>query len=127
ALLFNVGELAGAEEQLSEAVRLASEVGSHRDEARSMSLLGFAKFYRGDLEEAERLARQALEWRERGSDSVLEVQNVRALAKYALVRGDSKEAERLLGEVLPLAIETGGWMARDRKSTRLNSSHVAIS
>src|SRR5439155_4768407 len=41
------------------------------------------------------------------------VKNVQALAKYALTRGDATEAERLLGEVLPLAIETGGWMVAD--------------
>ncbi|MFN2545606.1 MAG: adenylate/guanylate cyclase domain-containing protein [Actinomycetota bacterium] len=110
ALLFNVGELAEAEGEFAEAVRVAGELGSHRDEARSISMLGFVKYYRGDVDEAERLAQRALEWRERGSDSHLEVQNMRALAKYALARGNPKEAERLLLEVLPLATETGGWM-----------------
>jgi tetratricopeptide (TPR) repeat protein len=113
ALLFNVGDLEGAERELTEAVRLSSELGSLRDETRSMSLLGFAKYYRGDVEEAERLARQALQWRERSSDSVLEVQNLRALAKYAMARGEPQEAERLLHEALPIATEAGGWLVGD--------------
>jgi predicted ATPase len=110
ALLLNVGELVEAEEQLRRCIELTSEVGSYRDEARATSMLGFVKYYRGELDEAERLTLQALEWLERTSDSHLQIQNLRFLAKYALARADADLAEQRLREALPLALEAGGWL-----------------
>jgi len=111
--LFNLGELAEAEERFGSALALAGEDGSHRDEARATTLLGFVKYYRGELEVAEQLAAQALEWLERTGDTDLQVQNHRSLARYAIARGDFALAESRLRDVLPLALELGGWLATD--------------
>lgn len=109
SVLFNVGDLAGAERALTEAAKLAGETGSFRDDARISSLLAYVAYFR-DLDEAERLALQALEWLERTSDSYLELQNLRVLAKCALRRGDPVAAEEYLQPALPLALEGGGWV-----------------
>ena len=111
--LLNVGELAESEERFVRALRLGGEDGSHRDEARATTLLGFVRYYRGQLDEAEELASQALEWLERTGDTYLQTQNLRMLARYALARGDLGLAEQRLREVLPLALEMGGWYAVD--------------
>ena len=110
ALLFNVGDLAGAEEELARGVTLGSELGSHRDEARGTSSLAFIRYYRGDIEEAERLALQAREWLDRTCDSHVQIQNLRNMAKYALARDDPELAEQRLREALPVALESGGWL-----------------
>jgi class 3 adenylate cyclase/tetratricopeptide (TPR) repeat protein len=109
-LLFNVGNLSGAENAYARCTELASELGSFRDEARSITLLGLVRYYRGDVEEAQRLALQALEWLERTSDTYLQLQNLRELARYAIARGDLKVAEERLREAVPLALEYGGWL-----------------
>jgi tetratricopeptide (TPR) repeat protein len=110
AFLFNLGRIVEAEQELSKAVGLAREMGSHRDEARATSMLGLYRFYLGDIDEAERIAEQALDWLERTCDSFLQVQNLRDLARYALARGRPEEAEKRLREALPLALEGGGWL-----------------
>jgi class 3 adenylate cyclase/tetratricopeptide (TPR) repeat protein len=109
-LLFNVGDLAGAEEAYARCSETASELGSFRDEARSITLLGLVRYYRGAVDEAEGLALQALEWLERTSDTYLQLQNQRELARYALARGDLAIAEQRLREAMPLALEFGGWI-----------------
>jgi class 3 adenylate cyclase/tetratricopeptide (TPR) repeat protein len=111
--LYNLGELAEAEEEFEQAVELAGEEGSHRDEARATTMLGVVKYYRGEEELAERLATQALEWLERTGDTFLQIQNLRSLARYALGRGAVDEAEERLRTALPLALEGGGWIAID--------------
>ena len=111
--LINLGELADAEDEFASALVLAGEDGSHRDEARATTLLGFVKYYRGELEVAEQLAAQALEWLERTGDTDLQIQNHRSLARYAIARGDFDLAEQRLRDVLPLALELGGWLATD--------------
>jgi tetratricopeptide (TPR) repeat protein len=110
AFLFNLGRIAEAESELSVAVELAGQMGSHRDEARATSMLGLYKYYLGDIDEAERIAVQALDWLERTCDSYLQVQNLRELARYALARNDPDLAEQRLREALPLALEGGGWL-----------------
>ncbi len=111
--LMNLGELAEAEEQFEQAVALAGEEGSHRDEARATTALGVVKYYRGEEEVAEQLAAQALEWLERTGDTFLQIQNLRSLARYDLARGAVEEAEQQLRTALPLALECGGWIAID--------------
>ncbi|MDQ3874352.1 MAG: hypothetical protein M3322_02205, partial [Actinomycetota bacterium] len=110
SLFLNVGELDRAAEQLDRCLSLAAEQGSRRDEARATSWLGVVTYYRGEEEEAERLALQALAWLERTSDSYFQLQNLAALAKYALARGDPELAEKRLRDALPLALEGGGWL-----------------
>jgi class 3 adenylate cyclase/tetratricopeptide (TPR) repeat protein len=109
-LLFNLGRLNDAEEQLERARSLAAQLGSRRDEARALYLLAFTRYHLGRLEEAEQLALQAREWLERSGDTNFQLQNGRALAKYALARGDAVVAEQRLREGLPLARERGGWL-----------------
>jgi class 3 adenylate cyclase/tetratricopeptide (TPR) repeat protein len=109
-LFFNVGDLTRAEKAFARSSQLASELGSFRDEARSITLLGMVRFYRGYVDEAERLAIQALQWLERTSDTYLQLQNLRELARHALARGDLHLAEERLREALPLALEFGGWL-----------------
>ena len=55
ALLYNLGDLRGAEEQLVRCAALLGEFGSLRDEARVTYQLGLVKYHRGELDEAERL------------------------------------------------------------------------
>jgi thioredoxin-like negative regulator of GroEL len=111
--LKNLGELEESEEHFVRALALAGEDGSHRDETRATTLLGVVKYYRGEGEVAESLALQALEWLERTGDSHLQIQNLRDLGRYALARGDFGLAERRLTEALPIALESGGWLAID--------------
>ena len=109
-LLFNLGRLTEAEEQLERARSLAARLGSRRDEARALYLLAFTRYHLGRLDEAERLGLQAREWLERSGDTNFQLQNGRALAKYALARGDAVVAEERLRDGLPLARERGGWL-----------------
>ena len=108
SMLVNMGRLAESDRHLTRCRELAAGVGSFRDEARATSMLGFVKYYRGETELAERLAEEALEWLERILDSLLQIQNLRELARYALKRGDATTAERRLREALPLALDGGG-------------------
>jgi class 3 adenylate cyclase/tetratricopeptide (TPR) repeat protein len=113
-LLFNMGELRTADEQLERCISLAQDAGSHRDEARATFLLGLVRYYRGGFEEAERLGLQAAEWLERTADTYMQVQNlVRALAVYALARGEPELAERRLRDALLLALDGGGWVVME--------------
>jgi predicted ATPase/class 3 adenylate cyclase len=107
-LLYNLGELAEAEEQLVLCTALAGEVGSLRHEAKATWLLGLVKYHLGKIEEAEQLGLQALDWLERTGDNFDQLQNLRALALYALKRHDLSLAEQRLREAIPLALETGG-------------------
>ena len=109
-LLLNVGAFALAERELLRCSALAGEMGSRRDEARATCWLGIVKYYRGEREEAERLSLQAHEWLGRTSDTYFQLQNLRALALYALADHDPELAERWLREALPLALEAGGWL-----------------
>jgi tetratricopeptide (TPR) repeat protein len=110
SLCFNVGDLAGAQEAHERAVQLASELGSFRDQTRSITLLSPVLYYRGQVDEAEQLALQALEWLERTADTYLQLQNLRELARYALARGDLELAEERLRTAVPIALEVGGWL-----------------
>lgn len=107
---FNAGRLGEAEAALERCLELAGETGSFRDDARATSLLGLYKYYRGDVEQAERLALQALDWLERTGDTYLHVQNLRELARYALKRGEPEAAEERIRQALPVALEGGGWL-----------------
>ena len=51
-LCFNVGDLAGAQEALERAARLASELGQLRRRTRSLTLLSPVLYYRGQVDEA---------------------------------------------------------------------------
>ncbi len=112
-LLFNDGKLAEAAEELGRCIELAAGSGSRRDEARASSLLGFVNYYRGMLEEAERLGADAMQWFERTGDTYFQLQNMRKLALYALARGDDQLAEARLLDALPIAFETGGWVVTE--------------
>jgi tetratricopeptide (TPR) repeat protein len=112
-LLFNEGRLVESAEELSRCVRLASGTGSHRDEARASSLLGLVKYYRGELDEAERLGADAMQWFDRTGDTYFQLQNLRKLAMYALARGDAALAEKRLTDAVPIGIKTGGWIVTE--------------
>jgi class 3 adenylate cyclase/tetratricopeptide (TPR) repeat protein len=108
--LFNVGRLAESERELTRCSDLAAESGHFRAKARADSLLGFVKYYRGDLAEAERLGLEAHDLLERTGDSYIQLQNYHKLAMYAIARGDPALAEQRLREGLPLALQIGGWI-----------------
>jgi predicted ATPase/class 3 adenylate cyclase len=112
-LLYTVGDLAAAEEQLARCSSLAAELGSSRKEALATFPLALIKYLRGDLEEAERLGEQARTWLERTGDTYIQIQNLVALAQYALARGDATLAEEHLREALPLALAESSWLAGD--------------
>jgi len=112
-LLFNEGRLVKSADELTRCIQLASATGSHRDEARASSLLGLVKYYRGELDGAERLGADAMLWFARTGDTYFQLQNLRKLAIYALARGDAPLAEQRLTEALPIAIKTGGWIVTE--------------
>ena len=95
AILINRGDLASAEVDLVSCLELARELGSHRLESEATSWLGMVRYYRGDVEEAERLCRQANEWFERTGDTYFQVQNIahHGIATFALADGRLDEAE----------------------------------
>jgi class 3 adenylate cyclase/tetratricopeptide (TPR) repeat protein len=107
-LLHNMGAIAASEQELHRCLQLAGELGSLRDEARATFLLGLAKHYRGEPQEAERLNLQAREWLERTGERYFQMQNFRALGLYALARNDVHAAEHWLREAIPVAVEEGG-------------------
>src|SRR5712691_5723115 len=109
-LLYNLGELAAAEQVLVRCSVLVKDVGSLRDEAQVTFLLGVVKYHLGELEEAERLGLQALEWLERTGERHFQLQNMRTLALCSLARSDLQLAEQRLREAIPLALEGGGWL-----------------
>ena len=109
-LLYNLGELAGAEEELIECTALLEEFGSLRDEARATWLHGLVKYHLGEFEEAERLGLQAREWFDRTGDSHFRLQNLRTLALCSVAKSDLSLAEQQLREAIPLALEIGGWL-----------------
>ena len=109
-LLVNKGELARAEEALERCLATAAETGSVRDDAQATYLLGLVKHYRGEAEEAERLGLQARDWLERSGEAYMGVQNLIALARYALERDEPAEAERHMQDAVPLALDGGGWL-----------------
>jgi class 3 adenylate cyclase/tetratricopeptide (TPR) repeat protein len=106
--LFNMGEIAFAEQELLRCMELAGELGSLRDEARAAFLLGLVKHYSGDADESKRLNLQARDWLERTGEPYFQMQNFRALGLYALVDNDLEAAERWLREAIPVAIQEGG-------------------
>ncbi len=111
AALLMSHDLAAAEPELRRCLELAEELGSHRLEAEATSWLGIVAFYRGRAAEAERLCLQARTWFERTGDTYFQVQNViRGLALFALEQGRAEEAERWLREVIPVALQIGGWV-----------------
>jgi class 3 adenylate cyclase/tetratricopeptide (TPR) repeat protein len=106
-LLFSKGDLWGAESQLERCTALAAELGSHRDEARAAFLLALIKYYRGEVDEAERLGEQARAWLERTGETFFQIQNLIALAQYALAKDELLLAEQHLRNALPTALEEG--------------------
>jgi tetratricopeptide (TPR) repeat protein len=107
-LLYNAGDLAGAQAQLLRLTELASRVSSLRDQARATYQLGIVSYHLGKVEEAERLGLQALDWLERTGDRFYQLQNLRALALCASARSDLSLAEERLQTAVPLALEIGG-------------------
>ena len=108
--LENVGQLADAQTELEHCLRLSEETGSRRDDAQATYLLGLVRYYRGDLEEAERLGLQARDWLERTGETFMGIQNLVALAAYALAKNEPDLALRWLEEALPPALEGGGFL-----------------
>jgi tetratricopeptide (TPR) repeat protein len=112
-LLYNMGELRAAEEELLRCTSLARELGSHRDEARATFQLALVKYYLGEPEEGERLALQAQEWLKRTGDTYMQVQNDHSLARFALAREDAELAEARVQSTVETALEIGGWLLID--------------
>lgn len=107
-MLYNVGDLARAENHLVELISVAAAIGSLRDQARATFLLGLIKYHLGELAEAERLGLQASDWFERTGDSFYQLQNLRTLALCATAEPDLPLAEERLRAAVPLALEIGG-------------------
>ena len=126
--LVNMGDLARAEEALERCLATAAETGSVRDDAQATYLLGLVKYYRGEAEEAERLGLKARDWLERTGETYMGVQNLIALARYALARGEPGEAESRMRDAIPLALDGGGWLVvsvyRYRVLALLAQGHV---
>jgi class 3 adenylate cyclase/tetratricopeptide (TPR) repeat protein len=127
-LLYNEGRLAEAAQELARCVELAGGSGTHRDEARASSLISLVKYYRGELDEAERLGGEAMLWFERTGDTYFQLQNLRLLAMFALARGEAALAEKRLTDALPIALKTGGWIVTELyrllAATKLNRGQL---
>jgi class 3 adenylate cyclase/tetratricopeptide (TPR) repeat protein len=108
-ILQNIGELERAEAEFARTAALAAELGSTRDEARASMPLAFIRYLRGDLPEAERLGGLTHGWLERTGETFFLIQNLIALAQYALARGDAELAEQRLREALPIALDEASW------------------
>jgi ATP/maltotriose-dependent transcriptional regulator MalT len=74
-------------------------------------ILAGVRYARGGFEEGESLALRALDLLERTGDRFLQVQSLGLLAKSALARNDPEHGEQRAREALPLALESGGWVA----------------
>jgi tetratricopeptide (TPR) repeat protein len=107
-LLYNSGQLLGAEDELVRCRATAAVVASRRDEARATFLLGLVKYHLGQYDEAEQLGLQALDWLDRTGDSFYTLQTLRTLALCAAARSDLALAEARLRQVIPLAVDVGG-------------------
>ncbi|MGH2935090.1 MAG: AAA family ATPase [Gaiellaceae bacterium] len=107
-VLYNVGDLPGAEERFLQAIELARESGSLRDQARATFHLGLVKYHLGELEDAERLSLQAHDWLERTGQAFYQLQNLRTLAMTASARSELGLAEERLQTAVPLALDIGG-------------------
>jgi class 3 adenylate cyclase/tetratricopeptide (TPR) repeat protein len=105
SVLYNLGDLAGAEEQLGRCFALLGEGGGLRDEARLTFQLALVKYHEGELEQAEQLGVRADEWFDRTGDSYYQLQNLRTLALCALARSELELAEERLHRAIPLAPE----------------------
>jgi class 3 adenylate cyclase/tetratricopeptide (TPR) repeat protein len=104
-LLFNKGDLVSAEQEWARCSSLAAELGSRRDEARTMYALGLIKYYRGEPEEARQIGERAQAWLERTGETFFQIQNLIALAQYALAKDDPSLAEEYLRDALPRALD----------------------
>jgi class 3 adenylate cyclase/tetratricopeptide (TPR) repeat protein len=109
-MLYNLGRLPEAEEQLLQCSALFHDFENLRYQAQMSFQLGLVKYHLGELDEAERLSLQAREWLQRTGESVYQVQNLRTLAFCAAARSDFELAEERLREAAPLAIAIGGWL-----------------
>ena len=107
-LLYNIGDLAGADEHFTGLIALAGEAGSVRDQARATCQLALVKYHLGALIEAEELSLQASDWLERTGDRFNQLQNLRTLALCAAARSDFELADERLRAAVPLALEVGG-------------------
>src|SRR5207253_5471636 len=85
----------------------AADLGSGLNEGRATSLLGLTRYHRDDLDEAERLGLQTLDWLERTGDTYFQIQNYVALGVYSLAQADPERAEHFLRQAVPLALEEG--------------------
>jgi len=112
-LLYNVGNLSGAEDELVQCSALVSEFGSLRYEAQMTWLLGLVKYHQGEIEDAERLGLRTLELLERTGETYFRLQTLRTLALCAISRRDMQLAEERLREAIAVALEIGGWLAVD--------------
>jgi class 3 adenylate cyclase/tetratricopeptide (TPR) repeat protein len=106
--LFNVGEIAAAEAELSRCTELAADFGSLRDQARAAFLLGLVRYYVAGVGEAEAVGLQARDWLERTGERYFQMQNFRALGLYALANDDLDAAERWLQAAIPAGLQEGG-------------------
>jgi len=109
-LLVNVGNLSEAEVEATAATELSRPLGSNRDKARAMYLLGLVAFYRSGTPDARRIATRALKLQEQVGDSYFQLQSLRTLAKCDLVAGRPRRAEEHLRRALLLAQPAGGWL-----------------
>ena len=109
--LINDSRLDDAEQALVRCAELAADLGSVRDAARANHMLGMIRYYRREVDVAEKLLRQTQDWLDRTSDGLFVIQNLRALALVALARGDLADAEARLRAAYPLALENGGYLA----------------
>ena len=108
SLLYNLGELARAEERLVRCFALLGGLGSLRDEARATWLLALVKYHQGQLDESEQLGLRALDWLERTDDTFYHLQALRVLALCAAARAELELAEERLRAAVPIALEIGG-------------------
>ena len=109
-ILATAGRLRQAEQHLERCAELADQTGSYRDDARAAYLLAYVKYYLGDPEEAQTLAKRASEWLELTADRYFQIQNMLLLGRFALTRGDLDDAAGWVCQALALARVLGGWL-----------------
>jgi class 3 adenylate cyclase len=99
---WRLGRLADAQESFRSAATLARERGSLQNEATATLFLANILYHLGPRDEAERLARQAVQWLERLNQEHLQAQAEKLLGRIALESDDPAAAQPLFSHALAL-------------------------
>jgi tetratricopeptide (TPR) repeat protein len=131
---FLLGETDSSIEHLKDSFRVALELGNEADAAQAVSSLAQVNLRTGQVELAEKQARQALELLEDRVDYLDEIGNAQLVLGRALVeQGKTAEAEQLyldaeenFKQLSSISHRAAAWMARGELALELGDKDAAI-